>query len=58
MNIEELADSTLWILVSDIARILNLHHKEDNEVTMYWYLLYTDIQKELDRRMIADKEIK
>ena len=54
MDIKRLKDTTLWAMLSDIAEILSKHSKEDTEVITYWYLLYTEIQKEVDSRMIRE----
>jgi len=54
MDIKKLKDTTLWAMLSDIAEILSKHAKEDTEVITYWYLLYTEIQKEVDSRMIRE----
>ena len=53
MNIKELNTETLWAMLSDLAEILSKHSRDNSALVTYWYVLYTDIQKELDSRMIT-----
>lgn len=52
MNVSEMSLNSLWVVLSDVAEVLSKHTQEDSEVSMYWYLLYVDIQKEIDKRLI------
>ena len=52
MNVSEMSLNSLWVILSDVAEVLSKHTREDSEVSMYWYLLYVDIQKEIDKRLI------
>lgn len=51
-DLTKLTDCSLWVMLSDIAEILSKHTEDNNEVGLYWYLLYQDIQKELDKRLV------
>lgn len=52
MNVSEMSLNSLWVVLSDVAEVLSKHTQEDSEVSMYWYLLYVDIQKEIDKRLM------
>ena len=51
-DLTKISDSGLWVMLSDVAEVLSKHTQEDSEVSMYWCLLYVDIQKEIDKRLI------
>ena len=51
-DLTKISESGLRVMLSDVAEVLSKHTQEDSEVSMYWYLLYVDIQKEIDKRLI------
>lgn len=51
-DLSKVTDCSLWVMLSDVAEIMSKHADENNEVSLYWYLLYQDVQKELDSRII------
>ena len=52
-DLTKVSDSGLWVMLSDIAEVISKHTEDNNEVSMYWYLLYQEVQKELDKRLIS-----
>lgn len=52
-DLTKVSDSGLWVMLSDIAEVISKHTEDNNEVSLYWYLLYQEVQKELDKRLIS-----
>lgn len=52
-DLTKISDSGLWVMLSDIAEVISKHTEDNNEVSLYWYLLYQEVQKELDKRLIS-----
>ena len=52
-DLTKISESGLRVMLSEVAEVLSKHTQEDSEVSMYWYLLYQKVQKELDKRLIS-----
>lgn len=54
-EIKKASTETLWLLMSDLAAVLQKKKMElNNESFMLWYRVYREIENEIDARMNSD----
>lgn len=53
--ITRLSERTLWGILADLSETMSDYKPDSNDnVFMFWYQLYKDIEKEIDKRLNAD----
>ena len=57
---KEVDDATLWAIISDLTEVLAKYKPTSvfelpNDAFMFWYELYQEIQKELDKRIMQGR---
>lgn len=56
-KLELLNDATLWALLSDVSENLNKHPYDangNNEVFLFWYAVFKDIENAIDERLARE----
>lgn len=54
-TIKKADTATLWLLLSDLSEVIGAYTPDrNNNAFLIWYLIYKQLETEIDRRMIAD----